>query len=232
MELYYALLGAFIGAGIGGIISILITIWVEWLRKPRLEFAISANLDLDLGSKSPAQQGQFPLLVLHNKSLPKLLRWLQRNAAMQCRGLISFYHLDGQKIFAHPMLMRWSASPEPLPMQGFLYDGAKVKKMEIFDLSKYSLEEYTDVYPGESPTIDIAAKFDDDKECFGWNNEAYFSKPKWRNPSYKLDEGVYLIKVEVISSGEKCMKLFRLINEGTRKDFRIEPAQKKDQVLA
>jgi hypothetical protein len=31
-----------------------------------------------------------------------------------------------------------------------------------------------DVYPGEEETLDVAVRFDDEADCYGWNNDAYF----------------------------------------------------------
>jgi hypothetical protein len=88
-----------------------------------------------------------------------------------------------------------------------------------------------DIHTGSGEKLDIAARFDQDDVCFGWNNEGYFSKPQWRNPKWRLLPGRYIVKVEVISSGEKTMDLYRLCNDVAINDFRLDPALKTDYDL-
>ncbi|MFZ2146671.1 MAG: hypothetical protein WAV28_05565 [Sedimentisphaerales bacterium] len=47
----------------------------------------------------------------------------------------------------------------------------------------------------EQEYLDIIIKNENDKEAYGWNNEAYFHK--WRTPHYKIDRGKYKVKVTV-----------------------------------
>ena len=103
---------------LGAILSIIITIWVEYLRKPKLRFqSINAN-DIDysrLPEKRPANKARFLAITIENTSLSWLVRWLSRSAALQCHATISFFHLDGQDVFARNMTGRWSGSIEPTP---------------------------------------------------------------------------------------------------------------------
>ena len=104
---------------VGGIITILTAVIVEYLRKPRLKFSIETPpLDVDYGAGRPAKDVRYLRLNLLNEALPGPLRWLQRAPAMQCRGNITFHHFDdGQDVFGRTMAGRWKASPEPLPIQ-------------------------------------------------------------------------------------------------------------------
>ena len=119
------------------------------------------------------------------------------------------------------MAVRWSGSPQPIPIQAVSSDGVHI---QIFDPMRLTIESRIDIYPGESQLLDIAARFDNDVECYGWNNEAYFCDPPWRNPAWGLGPAQYLIQVEVNSSGQKCVGFFRLINDVARRDFRLNPA--------
>jgi len=76
--------------------------------------------------------------------------------------------------------------------------------------------------------LDIAARYDDETECFGWNNESYFSNPKWRNPDRALPRGQYLVKVAVRAAGQSREGFFVLNNAGTRNDFRLERANREE----
>src|SRR5574340_1192613 len=116
--------------------------------------------------------------------------------------------------------------PEHVPIT-FIIDG---KQATIMEISRYTLESRMDIYPGESRELGVAGRFDGEAKCYGWCNENYFSNPPWRNQRWRLPEGRYLIRVTVISSGEKCIKIFRLINDVPQDDFRIEEAMITDSV--
>jgi hypothetical protein len=214
-----------IGIVLGGIITISITIMVEWLRKPNLELIISPFKDVTYENR-PARNVRWLSINLMNHPLPWFAKWMSRNAALQCHGLITFHHIDGQNIFGRSMPIRWSDSPEPVAINFILDD----KHISIIDPARFTLESRMDIYPGESRNLGVAVKFDNEDDCYGWCNENYFSTPIWRNPNWKLTSGRYLIKVLVTSSGQKCTKIFRLINDVPQKDIRIEEAMPEDRV--
>ena len=210
---------------LGAIVAIVTTIWVENLRKPKLELRIAEPTDLQYQG-APARQSRFLHLELVNKPLPRWARWMSRTAAVQCHGTITFHHLDGQNVFGRAMPIRWVSSPEPIPMR-MVVDG---KRILIEDPARFTLTPRMDVYPGEAERLDVAARFDNEDECYGWSNESYFSNPVWRNPDWRLPSDRYLVKVTIISAGEKCTGVFRLINNVPQQDFRVEPALSTDSV--
>ena len=211
---------------LGAIIAILITIWVENLRKPRLELRIARPTDVQY-ERRPATHARFLGLELLNRPLPGWARWwMSRDAAIQCHGTITFHHLDGQNVFGRAMPIRWSGSPEPVPMRLVVDD----KHIFIADPARFTLTPRIDVYPGEAERLDVAGRFDNEAECYGWSNESYFSNPKWRNPGWRLSPARYLVRVTVVSAGEKCKGVFRLINDVSQRDFRLEPALPSDSV--
>jgi hypothetical protein len=158
--------------------------------------------------------------------LPWIARWMSRSAAVQCHGFVTFHHLDGQNIFGRPMPLRWSGSPEPLPL---IFLGANPGR--IIDPIRMSIDSRIDIHPGESGRVDTAVKFDNEPECYGWSNLNYFSAPPWRNPDWKIPVGRYLIRVVVESAGERCEGIFRLINDVGQQDFRLEPCLPQDRVV-
>jgi hypothetical protein len=97
-------------------------------------------------------------------------------------------------------------------------------------LNRWNTESRVDIYPGEDWKLDIAAKFDNEPECYGWSNLSYFSEPKWRNPDFKLNRGRYLVNVTVVSGSQRCNRTFRLINDVRQSDFRVESSLSADQV--
>jgi hypothetical protein len=211
----------------GAIVAILTTITVEMVRRPKLRLRIAPAVDAPYPEDRPAKRGHALTVDLINDPLPPFFRWMSRSPALQCRGAISFHHLDGQRFFKDQMPIRFARSPQPVPMQivlgelhGFLVDPMRL-----------SADSRVDVYPGEFTPIDIAVKFDSEDECYGWSNLSYFSDPPWRHPDWKLPLGRYLIAVSVSSSGQKCTGLFRLLNHGGPKDFRLEPALTDDKII-
>lgn len=124
------------------------------------------------------------------------------------------------------MTVRWSGTPEPL--RTVIQIGTTA--VTVFDPASLSASTTADVYPGESIRLDVAARFDNEPDGYGWSNDNYFSSPVWRDPNWKLPSSRYLIHVTLVSSGEKCTGLFRLINDVPQSDFRLEPAQAKDRI--
>ena len=100
-----------LGISIGAILAILFTMWVEYLRRPRLRLSIETP-----PHDHPNHQFRCLRLKLSNKPLPWWARWMLRAPALQCRGTITFHHLDGGDFFGRAMPVRWSASPEPAPI--------------------------------------------------------------------------------------------------------------------
>jgi hypothetical protein len=210
----------------GAVIAILIAIGIEYLRRPNLSLSIEERpLDSNWLPGAPARQGRNLRLYLKNKPLPVWARWMLRSPALQCRGTITFHHLDGQNVFGRGMAGRWAGSPQPIPLEAITEDN---KKFQIFDPMRLTLESRIDVYPGERELLDVAVRLDNDSECYGWNNEAYLQREFWRTPAWKLPPGRYLVKVVIASSGQTCSGIFRLINDVSRQDFRLEPAQSGD----
>ena len=213
------------GVLLGAIIAILITIAIELLRKPKLGFEILPPKDMEFDNQ-PANRMRAVCLKLVNRPLPKCARWMSRNPALQCHGTITFHHLDGQNIFGRSMIVRWSGAPEPNPLRIQIGNAEGL----VFDPVRITHIQKMDIYPGENADIDIAARFDEEPECYGWSNESYFSNPPWRTVQWRLTPNRYIVKVTIFSSGETFSKIFRLINDIERQDFRIEAALPEDSV--
>jgi hypothetical protein len=210
---------------LGAIVAILTTILIEYVRKPKLFLTISPPVDIQY-PHAPAKEVRFLGVVLHNAPMNRMFKWMLREAAQQCFGAVSFHHLDGQSVFGRSMQARWSGSPEPIATR-FSIDGKEVAFVDGFRFTQLGK---MDVFPGSGEKMDIAARFDNEAECYGWSNQNYFSDPVWRSPDWRLPAGRYLVKVTVVSSGEKLSKLFRLVNDVGRNDFRLEAALPSDFV--
>ena len=211
---------------IGAIIAIVITMVTEMLRKPRLHLKIIPPVDMVLNG-TPANQMRALRLKLTNTALPSWAQWMSRNAALQCHGNITFHHLDdGQNVFGRSMYIRWTGTPEPIPLS--IQIGNQQGK--IYDPSRFTLSQRIDVYPGENVELDVAVRLDNEPLGYGWSNENYFSDPLWRTPKWTLQPKRYLVRINVLSAGERCTALFRLINDVPQHDFRLEPPLSTDVV--
>lgn len=225
----------FIGIVGGAILSILITIAIEFLRRPRLRLTIEKpcqKVEYEPNTH-PASVARYARLYLENKQLPIWARWMLRSPAVQCNGTITFHDLRGNDIFGAGMSVRWAASDQPLAIEGITEDN---KRFVVFDPTRLTLTSRIDVYPGieERQLLDVAVRLDDETDCYGWNNEAYLQpneKYLWRTPRWRIPPGEYLVKVSISSSGGKCTANFRLINNAVGDGFRIEGAKLGDKSI-
>jgi hypothetical protein len=209
----------------GGLITIVTAIGVEYWRRPRLSLSIE-DPPLDLPAPGGRGRRRNLRLNLRNAPLPRIAKWMQRAPATQCRGEISFHHLDGQNIFGKAMAVRWVKSPEPIASR--IVDANSQIHYFIQDFSRPYVDSRIDVYPGEAELLDVAIRFDGESDCYGWNNESYLYD--WRSPQWKLPRGRYLVKVVVTSSGQKCADVFRLTSDVDHLDsFRLITASKEDR---
>lgn len=208
---------------LGAVLAIGTTITVELLRRPKLELEIASPHDSDYTPppERPARFARFLYVEIRNQALPWFARWMARSAAVDTWGTISFHHLDdGQNVFGRTMSVRWSGSTEP---------PVAAAGGTILDPSWLQSLHRRNIHPGESETMDVAARFDDETSCYGWSNENYFCDPIWRNRNWELQEGRYIILVVVFASGQRFTRYFRLSNEGPRTSFRLEPALRDDE---
>jgi hypothetical protein len=209
----------------GGILTIFSSLWVELIRRPKLKLTISTPSDHHYDSH-PAGEARFLLVDVFNEPTFRLLP--PRNVATQCRATVTFHHLDGQDVLGRVLTARWRSSPEPVGINGQIENGPAIK---IFDPTRFELIPQVSIAPGEpAQAFTVAAKFDNDEECYGWSNENYFSNPQWRHPKWRLPKGRYLVIVTVHSAGVYRRAVFRLLNDVERRDFRLEPASREDEV--
>jgi hypothetical protein len=219
---FAAALSAFLGA----LLSLCVSIIIESQRKPKLSIKIEEPpTDVDYSNR-PANKARFLRVRLSNRAMPRFLRWLGRNAAIHCHGEIQFYHQNnGAPVFSKPMPIRWASSDEPLSLQ-VSSDG---QPNWLFDPSKFNAAFYQDCHAGSQEPIDVAARFDNDTDCYGWTNDNYLQNKGWRNPDWRLPNDRFLVTITVHSSGEKVVGVFELENSVGIQDFRLMNSTKEDR---
>jgi len=220
-----------LGAILGTLFSITVTIAIELLRVPHLELRIpleSEVQDIDyraMGVPKPAKRARWAQLYLTNKALPGWLRFLQRSPAVQCQGTAKFYHKDGQPVWDREMPIRWTYSPEPYYEESVRGEDGKHQSRKVQRLDR--LVRSVDIQPSRPIKLDLAARYDDDEECYGWNNETYIRG--WRNLYWKLDKGIYFVRVRISAVNAQCEGFYRLVNDVPIDDFRLVDALPEDK---
>lgn len=202
----------------------LTAIIIEYLRSPKLILTIEPPVDMSYPPDRPAAQARYLHVLCKNKKPSRLVSWMTREAALDCYGYVSFSDRQGGSIFGKRMQLRWSDTPQPVPME------VKIGNQTgyVLDPNRMVLDSRADIHPGTSRPLDTAVKFDNEPECYGWNNENYFSAPLWRNPAWRLDPGDYFVKVVVMSGGARTVDWFRLLNSGGPTEFRLEVPASRD----
>jgi hypothetical protein len=218
-------LDAFLGAIVGGIVTIGVVIWTERLRSPTVQLALGDSITIL--PRGPFQHHWRSLRVaVSNEGLPWWANWwMSRLPAQQCRAQIFFLRLDGTPFLQGAMVARWAGgSPEPQVAHIQTPDGT----VPILT-NQQELKNTVDIYPGDTEQLDVAIRVDQEDHAYGWNNETYFY-PNWRNLNRQLNHERYLIRVIVASSGRKCTGYFRIDNDGPFASFdltELTPAQRQ-----
>ncbi len=218
-------MSVFLSWVLGGITTILVALWVEHMRRPRLRLTLPDPHDRQYVGRH-ARQARYLCVAVSNAAPIRLTG--QRNAAQQCRARITFHRIDGTNIFGRALTARWDSSPEPVPIQGLIEGGQKI---QILDPGRFEAVPQMDIVPGQEPiSFAVTARFDDEPECYGWSNESYFSNPPWRHPDWRLGAGSYLVEVTVLGGGEKVSKVYRLHNDCPQSSFRLEQASEAERM--
>lgn len=232
----------FLGVIFGALVSIGAVIVVEYLRMPSLYLKHEPPNDVEYpAGKFPATHVRSLRVRLHNKMLPSWVKWMVRGPAVQCRARITFRFLTDEKdMFGRAMAGRWSNTPQPImpfpTNEGQQSPARRNPPTPVPTLPPSTptgvqvviipgMAEGVDVYPGESDLLDIAIRADGETACYGWDNESFALN--WRNLRWKLERGRHLVRVEVTSSGRRCIAWFCLENATERGDFRLEPYSPK-----
>ena len=204
---------------LGVVFSFVVVFFVEYQRKPRLTLGIVEPSDQSYPAGRPARIMRSLLVRVRNEELPKWLRWMIRESAHNCSGVVKFmYASDGAALFTEDMPARWASSPECLPLTGTCGVNTPVV---IWDLPRLSIVSKIDIPAGEQEDLGTVVRCDDEIEAYGFNNESY--QLNWRNPKWKLAKGRYLVEVTIRSAGQKACRSFMLNNDLSRDQFRLDP---------
>jgi hypothetical protein len=186
---------------LGSIPALMLALWVERQRMPKLEIIASKEANADNTYLAPhphaGERWSFFRVLVRNKPFIKPFHWIPRQTAENCSAKIEiFEHDNKQNKFS--MLGRWASTLEP----AFIHHQDQL-------VVKLLYPDTVIIPAGKEEYLDVIVKHDHDKEAYGWNNEAYLHD--WRTPNYKLDVGMYLVKINITTqNGKSFLQEFEL----------------------
>lgn len=193
-------------------IGVGIALLVDKMRLPNLK--IIAGEKANNIHKYPSshhhagEKWKFFRVLVRNKPMPLILRWLPRETAENCRAILKFKKNKGENNIL-TINGRWSSTPEipHLPQDNRLLKTLYPDPVTIL----CDKEEF----------LDVIAKCDGDEEAYAWNNEAYFEN--WRPSKHKLEKGNYEVDIFITTqNGKSFFKNFNLIIGDKIEDTSLE----------
>lgn len=191
-----------IAALIISIISILLFSYVEYERRPVLEFVNHKD------KKTREDPGcMWYHLKVRNK---KPRKWLNRDAAMECIARISFLDKDYRKELVSQIEAHWTNQPEPRNFPEGTFDPTKIP---ICQRKNVGFRE---------EMFDILIKWNGEKGFYAANPWVVYRYPKG-HPEYEklrvdMDECIIKVEIEAINLGKKQEAEYLLKNKGTKLD--------------
>jgi hypothetical protein len=206
---------------LGVLSSLIVAMFVEWMRKPRLSFSILPPEEIGMYSADGALIERYVALKVRvsNDALPVSFRWMQRQSARDCRATLHFLREDKTPFIARPMVGRWAGSVQPVPLQGIIHPS--METIEIHDIARLTADSRIHIPAGETEDLDVAVRFPAANNAFGWTNESY--RYGGRHPGFSLPSGRYLVDIVVQSEGVKKQERLRIENDHTIEEFRLAP---------
>ena len=170
------------------LIGVVGALWWGNKGKPRLLIYPCSDDTID----GPMSDGvRRRALRIRIKNIP-LKRWfVNRQTAVSCHGNIVFLDAD-KKPISKPMQVRWADSPEPIK---HLVLNGKIITVPEYNLVR--LSKYIDIPPDESELCDLAIRFVNEDDAYGWCTDSYFKNS--RHPDYKLNCGSFFAKITIFT---------------------------------
>jgi len=214
----------------GALISIVVTVWFEAVRKPDLSLQVyhPGNPDRLTWGEPGGKVGAVLQVDLVHKRLGRALSsLLQRDTAANCQGSIVFYHLDGTPVLDRRMTVRWSNSLQPAHKQRVIECGREFERV-VLHSERLTITQH--VPTGRREKLDVAVRFHPDADAFGWSNESFYHD--YDGVPWKLPQGSYLVEIEINASNAQCCDVFRLQNQGNLdKGFSLAAGTKQDKAI-
>lgn len=195
---------------LGAVVSGFVAVILDWLRRPKLTISIG---EPPLPVKTVDAEGN----ILENYTAVRALaantrrwpRWWPRQTLIRASALITFHDpRTGADLFNRSMRGRWASLPQPEIM--VLVEG---KKTLWADPALIANVPEIDIPWGEVEPLDIAVRFQNDSDAYGWSNDSYYDQQKrYRPERWRLPLEGCLVRAIVQGSGERCSAVYRLVN--------------------
>lgn len=206
---------------VGGLLASLIAI-VVWdkLKQPRLIIEIPTGDEPNIQTLSG---GKIKRAFYH-----LLIRNTGRSPAYYCKIFMRFFDEKGKKLVIGDVVNgKWDRGPEPIiespvPIKVNKDGNVTSQLMETRQGFLVPFAEVLDIHnnvPGEGFCTLI--KYDNESECYAFSGWSYLKgqSPGHKVPEWKLNQGKYLLEVELVFSGKRSHKeKFLIENETTRVD--------------
>lgn len=97
------------------------------------------------------------------------------------------------------LAVRWASGVQPNAIPIRNANGGQIEQF-LCDDQRLGGGSVLDIHSGDSEPLDVAARFDGEQSCYGWNNESDSVQPTGRNPRWELGHGRFLIRIVIQSS--------------------------------
>jgi hypothetical protein len=213
---------------LGAVISGFVAVLLDWLKRPKLRISIDESRltlrTVDADGSILENYAAVRVVIANTRRWP---RWWPRQTLIRTSALITFHDAQtGADLFNRKMRGRWASLPQP---EVVVLVGEK--KMLWPDPALIASVPEIDIPWGEMEPLDIAARFQDDSDAYGWSNDSYYDQQKrYRAERWRLPSDRCLVRVVVQGSGERCTTVFRLVNPNEG-DLRLLPATRAEIAL-
>jgi hypothetical protein len=179
--------------------------WVEWYKTPKVRIDVVPTAEFTNKGRT---RRFLQVEVINNPTCHWLAKIFNREEVSNCFATIEFQHLDGTSLFSK-IDARWSASleiPSVIPQGNVPFSPNLIEPLR-----------FRDIYTNRPEPLTIAIKWDNEPDCYGFNNISYFYQD-FKNPAWTIPEGNVLVRIELFVAGQIVTRTFQIHNpkEGSR----------------
>ena len=189
---------------LGAVLSILLTAWYDWLKRPIIE--VDELLKFQTFQDSPKRTH----IQLNARNRASFHAWLPRNRASDVRGFIT---LKGSKTHIVRESVRWCNSKQPL-MPRLIQRTPKgyiASDLHLYDESALRDEDLSNIFANDSERFDLFVHLHDVKETYFFSNKSYkIALGSWNVPDFRIWDNELSLKIELQVSGDPKYFKFRI----------------------
>ena len=199
-----------------GVIAIVIAVIVPFIAE-RLK-----RRALDIEIVEEQSSSGIPYRHLHARVINRphrVVKWAERNPAVDSRVVMTFYDSGGRKLF-DPLEAKWDDGPQPLaPAVQLVANPAQLSiSQSVVTLFNDAMIPFAHriVIP---PSIDgksfaVVIKHQGQDECYAFNGWSYAFGSRWSNPAWQIGKGEFRVEMRVTSGSMSKLRSFVLKNDG------------------